>query len=119
MTSTASSGRSKSVPTASACFFVICICPTRAAAAHSWEALAVLALSGHSVPAFGCQNAVGSVASSRFVGFVRLAVSASRFIAAPPSGPEVDALRQRGVVQAGVHVRRLRRAVQLAAVVQL
>src|SRR5258708_33711805 len=65
---TASSGRSKILPTASACFLVICICPRQAAVVHSLEAPTFLATSAHLMPLVILRKAIRSVQSWRFIG---------------------------------------------------
>src|SRR4029434_5076673 len=79
---TASSGRSKILPTVSACFFVICIWPRHAAVVHSFEWPTFFATSLHLMPLFSLRKALRSVTSSRFIGFISALIpaSASRFI---------------------------------------
>src|ERR1043165_4591149 len=95
--STASSGRSKILPTVSACFFVICIWPRHAAVVHSLDWPTFFATSVHLMPPLILRNAIRSVTSSRFMGFIRLdtACSGSRFML-PPQGLQVDDLSARG-----------------------
>src|SRR5260221_6478669 len=91
--STASSGRSKTLPTVAAWRLVICIWPRQAAVVHSFEWPTLLATSAHLMPLFTLRKAMRSVTSSRFIGFIRFetACSGSRFML-PPQGLQVDDL---------------------------